>query len=470
MTSPYEVLCSLRLEDDRRWGDAAYDFQREDARAVLEGDRPYHFQTRARGASKTGDQAGVVLALLLTTDSRNNIYWVACDEDQGGLCIDSIRGYVDRTPGLRELLTVGQSWVEAKATGARLDVLAADAASSWGLRPWAVFCDELTAWPETRGPQALWDSVSSAVAKRPDAKLVVLCTAGDPAHWSRKVIDHSYASPMWRVHEVEGPSPWMAADRIEEQRARLLPSTFARLFMNEWVASEDRLATPEELRECVTLDGPLEPVAGRRYLIGLDIGLKKDRTVAAVAHREDRRVVLDRMEVWQGSRLRPVKLETIEEWLIEASGRYNHARIVADPWQSVGTLQRLKAKGVSADEFSFTAQSVGRLASSLFNAIRDRAIALPPDEELLDELAHVRLRESSPGVWRMDHDSGRHDDRAIALGLVAMTLLQAPMGGGQLLVAKGRIPGVGPRGWGRGNGLTPNGNPMPGPGRFGRGF
>src|ERR1035438_580520 len=241
-----------------------------------------------------------------------------------------------------------------------------------------------------------------------------------------KVTPHVSAGRMGGGQGVGAPSRWMAADRIEEQRARLLPSTFARLFMNEWVASEDRLATPEELRECVTLDGPLEPVAGRRYLIGLDIGLKKDRTVAAVAHREDRRVVLDRMEVWQGSRLRPVKLETIEEWLIEASGRYNHARIVADPWQSVGTLQRLKAKGVSADEFSFTAQSVGRLASSLFNAIRDRAIALPPDEELLDELAHVRLRESSPAVWRMDHDSGRHDDRAIALGLVAMTLQQVP--------------------------------------------
>jgi len=49
---------------------------------------------------------------------------------------------------------------------------------------------------------------------------------------------------------------------------------------------------------------------------------------------------------------------------------------------------------------------------------------------LLDELAHVRLRESSPGVYRLDHDSGRHDDRAVALALAVTTLLQDPAGAG----------------------------------------
>jgi hypothetical protein len=42
---------------------------------------------------------------------------------------------------------------------------------------------------------------------------------------------------------------------------------------------------------------------------------------------------------------------------------------------------------------------------------------------LIDELSHARLRESSPGVFRMDHDPSRHDDRAIALAMCAHTLL-----------------------------------------------
>jgi len=279
------------------------------------------------------------------------------------------------------------------------------------------------------------------VAKRADAKLIVLSTAGDPAHFSRKILDHALTSPLWRVHEVPGPTPWMSGDRLAEQKARLLPSTFARLFMNEWTASEDRLASPEELAECVTLDGPLEPDKAHRYLIAIDLGLKRDRTVAAVAHREARGVVLDRMEAWQGSRLRPVSLESVEEWVIEASRRYNRARVIADPWQSVGMLQRLRSKGVRCEEFAFTAVSVGRLAAALFNAVRDRALALPPDEELLDELAHVRLRESSPGVFRLDHDSGRHDDRAVALALSVTTLLQGAVAGeARISIPQGRAP------------------------------
>ena len=162
-------------------------------------------------------------------------------------------------------------------------------------------------------------------------------------------------------------------------------------------------------------------------MIGLDIGLKRDRTVAALAHREERGVVLDRLAVWQGTRARPVVLEDVEAWVIATARDYRSARVIADPWQAVGMLQRIRSHGLEVEEFAFTAASVGRLASALFNAVRDRALSLPPDEELLDELAHVRLREAAPGVFRLDHDPGRHDDRAVALALVVTLLLQEPL-------------------------------------------
>ncbi len=48
----------------------------------------------------------------------------------------------------------------------------------------------------------------------------------------------------------------------------------------------------------------------------------------------------------------------------------------------------------------------------------DRRLWIPNDPELIDELASVRIRETStPGVYRLDHDAGRHDDRAVCMAL-----------------------------------------------------
>ena len=37
--------------------------------------------------------------------------------------------------------------------------------------------------------------------------------------------------------------------------------------------------------------------------------------------------------------------------------------------------------------------------------------------------ANVRLVETAPGSYRIDHDSGQHDDRVISLALAAQRLL-----------------------------------------------
>ncbi len=85
-------------------------------------------------------------------------------------------------------------------------------------------------------------------------------------------------------------------------------------------------------------------------------------------------------------------------------------------------------------EFNFTAASVGRLASTLHLLFRNRALKLPDDTELIDELSNVRLRETSPGVVRLDHDSGAHDDRAIGLALAAHRLMELASRGQELAI------------------------------------
>jgi phage terminase large subunit-like protein len=442
---PLDLMASLILEDGRAWGEAAYPWQRDDAASILDN-RPevprLHFLTRPRGGSKTTDLAAAALAVLLTqAPPRSTSHAYARDRDQAGLLMTALSALAHRS-GLAGLLDLGPWCVTVKATGARLVVESADAASAFGHLPFLVVVDELAQWPTTRSARTLWEAIVSGLPKRRDSRLVVLTTAGDPAHWSARVITGARTSPRWRVSAIAGPLPWSDPLDLAEQQRLLPESVYARLHLNRWTAAEDRLVNAGDLAACVVLDGPLGHDPRHRYVVGLDLGLKNDRTVLAVAHAEPTpgvldappRVVLDRLAVLSGSREHPVQLADVEAVALEAARTYS-APIRLDPWRAIGLAQRLRAKGVVVEEWTFSPASVGRLATTLHLLLREHRLALPDDAALLDELANVRLRETTPGVFRLDHDAGHHDDRAVALGLAALALTErAPMGRGMITV------------------------------------
>ena len=450
------ILAALVLEDGRRWGDVATPWQWDDASAVLDlgGPAPLHYLTRPRGASKTVDLAGVALAALLDQlPPGAQAYAVASDRDQARLLLDEVGAFAFRTPALAGQIDVG-TWSATTKAGARIVALAADDSGAYGLRPHFVVADELAQWGTTTKPRRFWEAVVSAVPKVRGCRLAVLTTAGSPEHWSYRVLTHAKTEPRWRVHELPGPTPWIDPGALEEQRGLLTASQFARLHLNRWTEAEDRLVTHDDLAACVTLEGPLDPKAGRSYVVGVDLGLKSDRTVVSVVHGEARvdagtnsrstRVVLDRQAVWSGSRERPVDLDTVEAYTLEVHRQFGHPQFVVDPWQAAQLVQRMRRRGLRIIEYAFTAQSVGRLAQRLYTLLRDRALALPDDAELIEELANVRLRETSPGVFRLDHDADQHDDRAVSLALAALHVPDVHGGRLRVEVASGRIPSSSP--------------------------
>ena len=439
------MLGGLVLDNGRPWGEVALPFQVEDAQAVLDcAAAPMSFLTRSRGSSKTVDLAGMLVAVLLEqAPAGSRSYAIAADEDQAGLLVDAIRGFVARTAGLPQLLRVEAKRVTVLGSGATLEALAADGPSTYGLRPYFVVVDELAQWRSTREARAVWTAIISAMAKDRAARLVLLTSAGDPSHWSYRILQHARTSPRWHVREVPGPSPWATAEALEEQRALLTESEFARLHLNEWTAAEDRLVAPDDLAACVVLDGsqPCQPF--ETYVVAVDLATRHDNAVVAVCHSEairdsefaagqiapvpgalrGSRVVVDRLEVWTPSKNRPVQLSDVEAFIAECSPAYGNAPVVFDPFQAVGMMERLRSRGVRTVEYTFTQRSVGVLGNLLYQLLRARTLALPDDPALLEELANVRLRSTAPGIFRMDHDPDKHDDRAVAIALAAQHLV-----------------------------------------------
>ena len=88
-------------------------------------------------------------------------------------------------------------------------------------------------------------------------------------------------------------------------------------------------------------------------------------------------------------------------------------------------MQQLRASGLTVHEHTHSAQSNSRRALLLLELVRGRRLQLPDDQETVAEFAGVKLRETSPGVYRYDHESGKHDDRVTAVSLLGAS----PAGG-----------------------------------------
>ena len=461
--SALDVMSALVLENGQRWGEIAADFQIRDAEAIFSAHGPnLHFITRPRGASKTTDLAGFTVAWLAAeAPLRARGYVIASNSDQAALLIDAAAGFLASTPELDGEIVSENERIVNPHTGAWVRVLPMSDSGAWGLRnAQLLILDEFAQWPATRGAKRVWSAVNSTVQKTPQCRLVILTSAGEPSHWSyTDVFQKALADPkMWRVSETPGPVPWHRPEEHERLKRELLPSEYNRLVLNRWSESEERAISPEDYEAACEQGRPYGvapagvvggghrlrfPREGTSYIVTVDVGTRHDATVVCVAHAEQieqgaSQVVVDHLERWQGSRRHHVQIDDVRDLVVALASEYNRAAVYADPDQFMGSVQSMARRGIRAKEFAFSATSVGQIATALVQTFRNRAIRVPHSKELRDELLRVRLRESAPGVTRLDHDHDGHDDQAVAIGLACHLLLghQGWVGAGWLKAYK----------------------------------
>jgi hypothetical protein len=438
-----QVMYGLVLEDGKRWGELAIQQQIDDIEAIFNDDGPNkHFYTRPRGGSKTTDVAGAAISWLAAdAPPRSRGYVVASNGEQAGILIDAAASLISLTPELDGYLEIEAERIIAP-NGAWVRVLNLSDSGAWGLRDaHFLICDEFAQWPVTRGAKRVYTAIRSTVQKVRGCKLILLTSAGEPSHWSYPILIAALADLLgWRVSQMPGPVPWQDAAELEALHNELTPSQYDRLVLNIWSEDEDRAVSEEDFNLAAQDNYRVlgkgvrirEPHPHLKYVITVDIGILNDATVFVVGHAESlvegdklgpKRVVADHLERWQGSKKKPIQLAAVEDRIVELSFEYNRAPVHADPDQFVGNLQSLNRRGVKAKEFIFSTSSVGQVATALVQAFRNGQIHVPNVKVLREELLRVRLRESAPGVTRLDHDRSGHDDQAVTLGLLCHLLL-----------------------------------------------
>lgn len=265
--------------------------------------------------------------------------------------------------------------------------------------------------------RAMFDAMATAMAKVPGARMFVASTAGSPNHWSFDLWKHANASELWYVQETRETAPWADEAQLADMRLHLPASVLARQIENRWVQGDESMFTTEELEACIDYDrAPADHGDGNSdYVMGVDLGLKHDRTAIVVVRKGGKKP--HRVEyVWlrTGTPSSPVQVAEVEAKIAEIRHRFNGARVLVDPYQMVGTAQRM-----GLTEFAFTSQSVAMMSSKLLGLIREGRLRLLPDPALRDELLSLVVKDTSYG-WRMLASPGAHDDLVMALAVAAL--------------------------------------------------
>lgn len=439
METTLDLVESFVLESGARWGEVATDDQREDMEALLgEGGRRKHFWLRARGRSKSMDTGAATLATMLSGDVHggDEMYAAAAGREQAGILARKMRQIAELTPELATAVEVQNFRVVTPRTGAILDVISSDLATSWGKTPRWLFVDEICNHDGTEGAKGFVDALLTALPKRRDSVALMASTPSSPNHWSRDLWDFAQGDALWRCSRSDGPAPWQDPAELESERRRLPVALWRRLYLCEWAELDDALATLEQVKACIGHEGILGPDPEYAYVHGADLSYARDTTAVATCHVEVRGgrevLVVDRVRAWRpGKGGRQIPLAEVQEYGSARAREYG-GMINADPYQGVVIIQKWREAGHQVKAATFNPLSNSRRASLLLSLIRERQIDLPADEtELFNEITSLRLAEgSTPGVLKLttDGSSEGHFDRVMAVMLCAEELMSRPAG------------------------------------------
>jgi hypothetical protein len=397
-----------------------------------------------RGHDKTSMEARVALWLLMASKRKIAIGAAAADKEQIELLRESMLSECGLNAWSRDRVRFHQDYVRGLETGSYIKFHSSDAPSAYGqLCDFYIF-DELTNWKN----QELFDALYSGTKKRPGSGLVIITNAGVKKardgkltwQWDLYQLSLRRQGANWWYTKSVPPgelwASWLDKADFMELAQSMTPGEARRVLRNEWIdESEDtEWVSPGEAAACVNMEMTYQEagVPGIQYVGAIDYGPKRDRTVLVIGHKDhERHIVIDRMDVWQGSPEAPVPIADVEAWIEYVHTAFNCPTIVCDTYQLEGTVQKYETLlpitrfeprgGKSNYEMAETLRTY--VVNSRIHWYPGCGSLLGPSgiECLHDEMGALVVKRMVYG-YRFDHESGRHDDRTVAVGMMALEL------------------------------------------------
>jgi len=406
------------LEDGRKLEEALEDWQLKYIFEPLDsGNYNLFYLELPRKHAKTTTIAGeAIITEPLLGPPGQRIYLCAGDSDQASILLETAKGMIQRNPILRPSFKIHRKEISIPAVDTVAKVMSADADTAYGLGAlgsrFYFVLDEF--W---NSQEDFWVAFYTATGAKSNWRGIIITTAGfdyNSICWKVREMCRKKISPRFYFFSAPGKlASWIPEEWVQMQRETLPPHLFQRFIENKWTAGEAAFLTREEIEKCKdsSLSPKLTCPVGRHFL-GIDLGLRRDRTAAVITHKTSDFVEIDSIEVWEGTKDSPVLLADIEEYIHQASENFSGLKVIIDPWQAESIIQRIP----SIERFTFTTANLEALSKNLYSLFHNGLIRFYPHSGLERELLSVNAKQTSYG-WRIDHLSGGYSDIVMALGM-----------------------------------------------------
>lgn len=304
------------------------------------------------------------------------------------------------------LKTPKGSWIKCKSTenptgllGEELDLIIVDEAARIQRKIWETYI-----FPTTASRKGKSIFISTPFGKNWFYEQWMMGRAGASTAGANQ-------SGSFRFHSIDNPS--FPKEEWERARIKLPENVFKQEYLAEFL--DDAAAVFRGIKDIV---GPcLEDAReGHRYIMGVDLAKYRDFTVLTVID-----VITHNVVYWDRFNILAYGLQKAR--IIEVAKRY-HARIVIDS-TGVGDpiSEDIQREGIIVDDFKFTNKSKEQLVQKLSLFIEQKAITIPANDTLIDELETFGYELTDSGHIKYGAPAGLHDDAVVSLGLAVWGLL-----------------------------------------------
>jgi hypothetical protein len=423
-----------RLEDDRRYGDAAEPWQLAIDEALLVNDRVY--VELPRGHDKTGRLACHALCWLLDGSGKMG-YAAGVDKDNARLFRNEMQQQAGRNPdGIFKGIEFYNYVVENRRNGNMLQILSSDAPSNVGLKFSLLLINDFVDWQN----REFFEILMSATGKIPGVKVWIESNAGKVRKgYKWEMREHARTNSRWYFKTTKKwLASWVSKDFFDEMRHILLAPAYRRLIENEWIEESDAFMSSDQVRGATN---PLlvasinRPEEAELVATSSDLGISKDATAVATVARirgTDAPLRLLDLITVPGSAVAPVQIATVEQIIADQIRRFGSDAVVVDPWNMRKTIQD-KQGDWPIIEFAFSPANLMHLTSDVFRRVVNKQIEIFPDAgkaiqgteawDLQRELTTAIIRQMPYGE-RIDHRKSGYTDRIIAIGMALWWLGQ----------------------------------------------